>query len=67
MRDSGIPEKDIEIIVWHNPKAFFNQSGKLSVDALERSSDVDQSRLWEGNSVLRGQTPAGEGKIQIKM
>jgi predicted metal-dependent TIM-barrel fold hydrolase len=60
MRDSGIAEKDIETIVWHNPVAFFSQSGKLDLNVVEHQPDIDQTQLWEGNSVLRGQAPAGE-------
>jgi uncharacterized protein len=59
MQESGIPQKDIDTIVWHNPIAFFSQSGKLDAAGLASDSDIDQSRLWEGNSVLRGQTPKG--------
>lgn len=57
MRERGISQKDIETIVWHNPAAFFSQSGKLDVGIQETSTAIDQARLWEGNSVLRGQTP----------
>jgi uncharacterized protein len=56
MRAAGFSEDDIEKVVWRNPIAFFEQSGKLDRAALEQSS-IDQSRLYEGNSVLRGQEP----------
>lgn len=66
MRASGISEADIETIVWRNPVSFFSQSGKLDLCCVEPA--IDHTRLWEGNSVLRGQTtapiggaPAGEG------
>lgn len=51
MRDAGIPEADIETIVWTNPVSFFGQSGRLDLD---RPQAIDQRELWEGNSVLRG-------------
>lgn len=57
MRDAGIPEAQIETIVWHNPIAFFGQSGRLDIDT---PAPVDQRQLWEGNSVLRGQNPVIE-------
>jgi predicted metal-dependent TIM-barrel fold hydrolase len=60
MRESGIAERDIETIVWRNPVAFFAQSGQLDVADVEARPDIDQSRLWEGNSVLRGQAPLVE-------
>ena len=55
MRQSGISDADIETIVWRNPVAFFGQSGKLDVTGVEARPEVDQTRLFEGNSVLRGQ------------
>lgn len=54
MREAGIPEGVIERIVWANPVAFFAQSGSLDLDGTEAPSQIDQRRLWEGNSVLRG-------------
>ena len=59
MRASGISERDIEIIVWSNPAAFFAQSGPL--EGIDAPSLIDQRKLWEGNSVLRGQTPVVQG------
>jgi predicted metal-dependent TIM-barrel fold hydrolase len=55
MRESGISDAVIETIVWRNPVAFFGQSGRLE-DVAERPA-VDQTRLHEGSSVLRGQSP----------
>ena len=57
MQESGISQKDIDTIVWRNPIAFFGQSGKFDAGDLDSYSDIDQSQLWEGNSVLRGQSP----------
>ncbi|HET6584320.1 MAG TPA: TatD family hydrolase [Nannocystaceae bacterium] len=55
MREAGIPERTIATICWDNPVAFFAQSGRLDL-SLDPPS-VDQRELWEGNSVLRGQSP----------
>lgn len=57
MHEAGIPEADIETIVWRNPVAFFSQSGRLDLGEDGDRPDVDQTQLWEGNSVLRGQAP----------
>lgn len=57
MRAAGIAEKDIETIVWHNPIAYFSQSGHLDEAELNRDGGYDQTQLFEGNSVLRGQKP----------
>jgi uncharacterized protein len=56
MREGGVSESDIETVMWRNPVAFFAQSGRLDLAELDQVP-VDQTRLWEGNSVLRGQTP----------
>ena len=60
MRERGIAEAAIEQIVWHNPIAFFAQSGRLDLDQAASPLKVDQRQLFEGNSVLRGQTPRVE-------
>jgi predicted metal-dependent TIM-barrel fold hydrolase len=56
MREAGISEADIETICWSNPVRFFAQSGRLDLEASAAPA-VDQRQLWEGNSVLRGQSP----------
>ena len=60
-RDAGIAESVIETICWSNPVRFFAQSQRLDLpaepDAPSESVPIDQSQLFEGNSVLRGQTP----------
>lgn len=55
LRAAGVSEADVETIVWSNPAAFFAQSGRL--EGIDAPSLIDQRKLWEGNSVLRGQTP----------
>ena len=57
MKEAGIREEDIQTIVWENPIAFFGQSGRLDFHVLDQDQSIDQRQLWEGNSVLRGQTP----------
>jgi predicted metal-dependent TIM-barrel fold hydrolase len=57
MRESGISEADIDRIVWQNPVTFFSQSGRLDLGPAGDSPAIDQTQLWEGNSVLRGQQP----------
>ena len=53
----GISDNDIEKIVWGNPIAFFGQTGRLTAeDAGSLAKDADPKALWEGNSVLRGQS-----------
>ena len=55
MAHEGISTADIETVVWHNPLAFFAQSGKLDLAGLSRGAvPIDQAQQYEGNSVLRG-------------
>jgi predicted metal-dependent TIM-barrel fold hydrolase len=56
MREAGFSPADIETVLFDNPLRFFEQSGKLNRADL-RTHSVDQAQLFEGNSVLRGQTP----------
>jgi uncharacterized protein len=56
MRAAGFGPQDVEQVVWRNPIAFFGQSGRLDL-SLAESPRIDQTQLFEGNSVLRGQTP----------
>jgi len=59
MQSAGIAVGSIEKIVWDNPVEFFSQGGRLQKRDL--SEDFDQSELFSGNSVLRGQTPNSSG------
>lgn len=61
MREAGFDDATIERVVWRNPVSFFSQSGQLDVADLEGDAHVDQRELFEGNSVLRGQTPRVDG------
>lgn len=57
MRKAGMDEEEIEKVVWHNPLTFFGQSGRVSAADFGGTRAIDRTRLHEGNSVLRGQTP----------
>jgi|SRR5579884_666917 len=59
MREVGIPEPQIEKVVWHNPHGFFAQSPNVDFSDIERATAIDRSKLFENNSVLRG-APATE-------
>lgn len=56
MRAAGFSEDDIETVLFRNPIEFFAQSGRISLDDMA-PQPIDQTRLWEENSVLRGQIP----------
>ena len=57
LRQAGVSEADIEQVIWRNPVHFFAQSGRLDLAEATDAPRVDQRKLWEGNSVLRGQQP----------
>jgi uncharacterized protein len=56
MARAGFSDADVETVVWHNPIAFLEQSGRLDRSLLE-GVGVDQTQTFAGNSVLRGQQP----------
>ena len=53
----GLAFKDVEAILWQNPIAFFAQSERITAEDFEHDAAIDQRGVWQGNSVLRGQTP----------
>ena len=59
MRAAGFSEQDVEKVLFKNPIAYYAQSGQISPDDMAPSK-VDQTQLFEDNSVLRGQEPVVE-------
>lgn len=59
MLASGFSETEVEKVLFENPINFYAQSGRISLEEMSRPS-IDQTKLWEENSVLRGQTPVIE-------
>jgi predicted metal-dependent TIM-barrel fold hydrolase len=59
MRAAGFSADDIEQVLFTNPIRFFAQSGRISLEEMAPMK-IDQTRLFEDNSVLRGQTPVVE-------
>jgi len=57
MKDEGMEDAVTQKIVWENPVQFFGQSGKLDMTTVSTKPPIDQSQLFEGSSVLRGQVP----------
>lgn len=62
MRAAGIADDVVQTIVWTNPLAFFAQSGRIELADFDAAAAIDQRRLFEGNSVLRGQAPLVQGE-----
>ena len=57
MEKEGISKEEIEKIFWRNPIELFSKSGTFTAEDIEEEIEFDQSVLFEGNSVLRGQQP----------
>jgi predicted metal-dependent TIM-barrel fold hydrolase len=49
MLAAGFTDADVEQVLWHNPVAFYGQSGRLELDPPDEAEP-----LFAGNSVLRG-------------
>jgi predicted metal-dependent TIM-barrel fold hydrolase len=56
MKAAGFSDDEIEKVLFYNPINYYAQSGKISVEEVAPVK-IDQSRLFEENSVLRGQKP----------
>jgi predicted metal-dependent TIM-barrel fold hydrolase len=60
MKAAGFSDSDIEKVLFNNPIDFFAQSGRISRAEVRSRIKVDQTRLWQENSTLRGQEPVIE-------
>ena len=56
MLEAGFTDAEVERVLFENPIRFFAQSGRISLEEMTPDK-VDQTQLWEENSVLRGQQP----------
>lgn len=54
MKRGGFSAAEVDKVVWHNPIAFFAQSGRLVEADLDARPALD-GELFSGNSILRGQ------------
>lgn len=61
MLEKGISLHDVEIVCYYNALAAYGQSGQMKEEDWLSPALVDQRELYNGNSVLRGQTPAQAG------
>ena len=59
MLQSGISKNDVHLICYQNALSAYSQSGQMNEDDW-KNRKVNQSQLFEGNSVLRGQSPIVE-------
>jgi hypothetical protein len=63
MRERGIPETHVNAVCYKNALKAYGQSGQFQESDWLSPSLIDQSQLFEGNSVLRGQKPIVERDV----
>ena len=64
MLERGIPAADVEATCYRNAVLAYGQSGQFNEADWLTPKPIDQRTLFEGNTVLRGQTPrVDEGVI----
>ncbi|MDA3960302.1 MAG: TatD family hydrolase [Planctomycetota bacterium] len=63
MARSGVPLAHISATCYGNPLAAYGQSGQFDQSAWTEGVVVNQTELYEGNTVLRGQEPRVDGDL----
>lgn len=63
MIERGLSQEAIELTTWRNALTAYAQSGQIDVEELLQKPEIDQSRLFNDNSVLRGQSPRVERPV----
>lgn len=65
MKERGIPEGDIQMTCYQNALTAYGQSGNMKESDWANGVSFDQSVLYGGNSVLRGQEPKNTSSTNI--
>ena len=60
MLQRGISEKDVKKTCYENALEVFGKSGKMKEEHWKNIPGIDQTKLFNDNSVLRGQKPQAE-------
>lgn len=63
MLERGIAPRAVELVTWQNALDAYGQSGQIDVAALLATPVIDQTALFNDNSVLRGQTPRVDAAV----
>ena len=66
MAKRGIPEEQIKAVCYQNALTAYSQSRQIKESDWLNSSPINQSQLYSGNSVLRGQQPLVESTSESK-
>jgi len=54
MKMKGISDHDIKMVTYQNAIDAFAQSGQINVEDFEKNTVIDQSKTFNGNTILRG-------------
>jgi len=54
MKEHGISDEDIRLVTYQNAITAFAQSGQIDEADFAAVKEIDQSKKFEGNTVLRG-------------
>ncbi|MEC4891756.1 MAG: TatD family hydrolase [Oscillatoria sp. PMC 1051.18] len=60
MLEKGITEDQVRTVCYENALAAYSQTGQMQASDWSETAKADQSQLYDGNSVLRGQKPGIE-------
>ena len=60
MLEMGIPKAHVQAVCYENALTAYSQSGQMKESDWLELNPVDQRQLYNGNSVLRGQSPLVE-------
>jgi len=63
MLERGLPPRAVELTTWQNALDAYGQSGQIDVETLLATPVIDQSALFNDNSVLRGQQPRVDARV----
>ena len=56
-------EETVRLTTWQNALDAYAQSGQIDVEELLKAPAIDQTQLFQDNSVLRGQEPRVEAPV----
>lgn len=63
MLERGLSDEAVRLTTWQNALDAYAQSGQIDVQELLARPEVDQTRLFADNSVLRGQEPRVDAPV----
>ena len=62
LREAGVGDDQIDVLVWQNPVNFFGRDGRGSEAEWLQTPALEWQDTFDGNSVLRGQDPQAMDK-----